>query len=404
MVDETPLLLKTQQFINRLCLDIPNRRVGSAGNRAAADLLEAELAASGFETERQWFDCLDWVAGKATLEVGGQHFQVLPGPYTIGCDVAGELVVATSLAELEGAELQGRLLLARGELTAEQLMPKNFPFYNPEEHQYIYDLLEEKKPLAALAATARNPELAGAVYPFPWIEDGDFDLPNAYLTDELGDRLAGCHGKNARLTIDARRIPAQGCNVVGRIGETDGRRIVLTAHLDAKEGTPGALDNASGVVTLLLLAELLSGYVGSPGVELVFFNGEDHYSAAGEIEYLARNQGLLDHIVLNINLDGVGYVHGRTAYSVYECSMDLEQRIAWAFATHSGLVVGGAWYQGDHMVFVQNGVPALAITTAEFELISRQFTHTEHDRPELVDPQRLAGLALALKDLIKILD
>ncbi len=44
-------------------------------------------------------------------------------------------------------------MLVRGELAREQLMPKNFPFYQPEEHQRIIHLLEAQKPLAIIAAT-----------------------------------------------------------------------------------------------------------------------------------------------------------------------------------------------------------------------------------------------------------
>ncbi|MBK9392004.1 MAG: M28 family peptidase [Bacteroidetes bacterium] len=32
--------------------------------------------------------------------------------------------------------------------------------------------------------------------------------------------------------------------------------MVVTAHIDAKKGTPGAIDNATGVIVLLLLSEL----------------------------------------------------------------------------------------------------------------------------------------------------
>jgi hypothetical protein len=46
-----------------------------------------------------------------------------------------------------------------------------------------------------IAATSRSPELAGALYPFAWIEDGDFDIPSVYMTDEQGARLAAYVGK-----------------------------------------------------------------------------------------------------------------------------------------------------------------------------------------------------------------
>jgi Zn-dependent M28 family amino/carboxypeptidase len=47
-------------------------------------------------------------------------------------------------------------------------------------------------------------------------------------------------------------------------------------------GTPGANDNASDVVVLLILAELLANDAGSLGLELVAMNGKNYYSNPGE--------------------------------------------------------------------------------------------------------------------------
>lgn len=387
-------------MLNHLCMDIPNRRVGSPGNIAASDFIARNLASNGFEIERQWFDCIDWIGGTAKLEVNIKSYTIYASPYSLGCEVRGRLVVLSSLADLETLPIDSSIVLVCGELVKEQLMPKNFPFYNPEEHQHIYRLLEQKKPLAILAATTRNPELAGAVYPYPWIEDGDFDIPSAYMTEEIGIELSGCEGQICQLYMEAQRIPVRACNVIGRIGDRSGVRIVLTAHLDAKRDTPGALDNAAGVTTLLLLSELLVRAPLDLCIELVFFNGEDYYAASGEIEYLQRNQSLLGDILLNINLDALGYQQGRTAYSLYECPGTLTDRVCKSFERTPGLIEGSSWYQGDHMIFAQNQVPALAITSEEFNFLSTEFTHTEMDAPELVDPLKLVDTAVALKKLL----
>lgn len=279
-------------------------------------------------------------------------------------------------------------------------MPKYYTFYNPEEHQKIIRLLEQKKPLALIAATGHNPELAGGAYPFPLFEDGDFDIPSVYMTDVEGIRLAELAGETVCLESRARRIPARACNLVASKAGSDGRRIAFTAHIDAKLGTPGALDNAAGVTTLLLLAELLKDYDGPLVVEITPFNGEDYYSAGGEVAYLQANQGNLERILLNVNLDGLGHKEGGTAYSLYQCPDELAGVVHAAFSDQPGLSEGDVWYQGDHMVFVQNGVPAVAITSHVLFDLMREITHTEKDVPELVDPGKLAGAALALRELV----
>jgi len=322
--------------------------------------------------------------------------------------VSGQLVIASGLDELEALALQPPLtssvLLVRGELAKEQLMPKMFPFYNPEEHQHILRLLETIQPQAIIAASRRSPETAGALYPSPLIEDGDFNIPSVYLTEEQGLRLADQVGKMVLLSSQAWRIPSSGCIVLASKGQPRQPRIVVCAHLDAKIGTPGALDNASGVTGLLLLAELLQDYTGRLGVEIFVVNGEDNYAAAGEKLYVDLNQGKFDRILLNINLDAAGYIHGDTAYSLYDCPPQLTATIQQAFAAQPGIVEGQPWYQSDHMVFVQNYVPAIAITSQMIQEILAGIAHTRQDTPDLVDPDRLVKIAQSLCRLVKDLD
>ncbi|MFN2241443.1 MAG: M28 family peptidase, partial [Anaerolineae bacterium] len=354
------LTAKAEQYLQSLCVDIPHRRVGSEGNRAATAFFAQAIASYGFAVERSEFDCLDWTHGKAHLVAAGTSFEAHISPYSPGCNVRAPLAVASTVGELAAVEAEGKVLLLRGELAKEQLMPKNFPFFNPEEHQQIVHLLETRNPAAIVAATSRNPELAGGMYPFPLIEDGDFDIPSVYMTDEVGERLAAHAGREVSLAIEAERLPAKGYNVIARRGPDSGRRVVLCAHIDAKEGTPGALDNATGVAILLLLAELLQEYGGDMEIEMVALNGEDHYSAAGQILYLRENAGTLGRVALAINMDAAGYHEGDTAYSLYGCPDEIASSIREAFSKQAGIVEGEQWYQGDHSIFVQNGVPAMA--------------------------------------------
>jgi aminopeptidase YwaD len=394
---------KGAAYLRKLALGMPNRRTGSRGNEAATKFFAREAAAAGFTVETPEFECLDWSQDGALLRVGNGTFLVQTGPYSPGCQVIAGLAVAATLAELELADLTGRVLLLRGEIAKEQLMPKNFPFYNPEEHQHIIRLLESKQPLAIIAATSENPELAGAVAPFPLIEDGDFNIPSVFTSEAQGERLARYAGEDVMLEIRAQRSPARGCNVIARKGDPQ-RRVVVFAHIDAKDGTPGAIDNAGGVVVLLLLAGLLADYTGKLGVELVAMNGEDYYCSPGEQLYLRQNAGRFEEIVLGVNIDGAGYVVGKTAFSLYNCPVEIDQAIRRAFSAHPGLAEGEPWYQGDHGLFLLNQRPALAVTSEQVLDLERHYVHTMKDTPEIVDPAKLAEVAISLHDLILTLD
>lgn len=393
------LKTKAENYLNHLCLEIPTRRVGTKGNQAANQFIAETFESFGFLVERQPLECIDWAQEGASLSINGKQFEALVGPFSLGCQVEAPLFVVSTADELESADIRGKILLLKGEIAREQLMPKNFPFYNPDEHQRIIRLLETKRPAAVISATGRNPELAGAVYPFPLIEDGDFDIPSAYMTEEEGAHLASQTDKVAALVIEAERRPSTGVNLAARIGRRD-KRIVVSAHMDAKDDTPGALDNAAGVIVLLLLAELLKDYDGELGIELVPFNGEDHYSAAGEIAYLKANEGKLNEILLNINIDAAGYRGRKNVYSLYECPEELSGLIQKTFEGGESLPEGEPWYQGDHMVFAMQGIPALAITSESFMDIETKFAHTPKDHPDLVDCDQLVDVATALHELL----
>ena len=391
---------QAEEYLQKLCVEIPNRRVGSEGNRAATDFFASIAASFGFEVETPVFDCIDWMCEGVDLAVGERAFQAFASPYSPGCHVRAPLAVVSSVEALEAAEISGSIILLHGEIASQQLMPKNFPFYNPDGHKRIIQLLESKNPRAIIAATSRDMEMVGSMYPFPLIEDGDFDIPSVYMTDEEGKSLAAYAGKEILLESRATRIPASGCNVIARKRGRSNRRIVLFAHIDAKMNTPGASDNASGVIVLLLLAQLLKGYTGNTGIEIAAINGEDYFSNPGEQQYIALNEGKFDEIILGINIDGAGYYRGNTAYTLYDCPPPMVRVIDSTFSCSTEFVQGECWYQGDHGIFLLNQRPALAITSELAAELMAEITHTPKDCPEIIDTRKLATLALVLRETL----
>ena len=57
-------------------------------------------------------------------------------------------------------------------------------------------------------------------------------------------------------------------------------------------------------------------------------------------------------------------------------------------------------YQGDHMIFAQNGKAAIAITAERFPELMATATHTPRDTPEIVDCDKLVEIAGALHSFI----
>ncbi len=224
-MDDSALIGTTLEHLNILCNIHPHRQVASDGNRAATAYFARKAKEFNFSVEEVPFDCLGWESGSRRLTAGGEEFDIVISDYSLGCNVQAPLAVVSTLPELESGRCRGKVLLVKGELAVEQLMPKNFTFYNPEHHQQIIALLEQKAPQAIVAATGHNPELAGAVYPFPLIEDGDFNIPVAHMKDVDGERLATHKGEVVDLLIEAKRFPATGTQVLARKGSDPNHRL-----------------------------------------------------------------------------------------------------------------------------------------------------------------------------------
>jgi aminopeptidase YwaD len=148
------LIEKAEKYLSMLCNQIPNRRTGSEGNRAATAFFSETLQSFGFDVECPEFECTDWRSDGAAITANGITDDVQVSPYSLGGKAGAPLITACSVTELETFGISNKILLMRGELTREQFLPKNFPFFQVEEQQKIIRLLEEKKPLAIITATS----------------------------------------------------------------------------------------------------------------------------------------------------------------------------------------------------------------------------------------------------------
>ena len=395
------MLDQINKDLERLCLQIDNRHVGSPGNQEAARYAADRLKDCGFEVITPEFDCIDWYDGGCSLMLEGDKINAFVSPYSLPCDLVSNFETAGTFDELVEKDFTGKIAVLHGELCKEQLMPKNFVFYNPEGHQRIIAVLEAKKPLAIAAITERNPELAGALYPFPLFEDGDFDIPSVYLTDAEGERILSNTDKKLSLSINSERIKSKGCNAIGiKRGKTE-KRIVFSAHVDTKKNTPGALDDSTGIAILLSLAKLLEDYSGDYTIELAAFNGEDYYSAPGQMLYLEENNEKFGEIVLNVNIDGAGHRNYRSSVCYFNWEEEFCDGLRAAFNDNGKFVEVEPWYQGDHMIFVANGIQAIAITSENTHQLMTEIAHTPKDTLDNVDLQILYSIVYSCRDIVR---
>lgn len=393
------MTLDLASLLESLCAVEPDRRPGGPGNDEAVDLVASIWRASGWEVRTPQFPVVDWAGSPGSLHLADRTWELSPSPYGTGWHGSAPLHLAATESDL-AADHRGAVLLLHGELTAAPLTPKDYPFYGSDRDARVVAALESCGAVVVVAVTGRAPGLAGAVDPFPLIEDGAFAVPVGDLRRADGDELVAAVAvpDDPVVTVDlpAARWAASARNVIaGRGDQSD--RITVVAHVDSKPGTPGAIDNAAGVVVLVRMAELLADLPDDarPGVELLAVNGEDHHQAAGEIDYLAHTD--LACVRLAINIDAAGLRGTTTAFSGY----GLPEGFGLDPLRENGLVEGPSWPMSDHMVFAMAGRPAIALTSDALDRVLDQIAHTPGDVPGLVDSALLEQAAQAVAALVR---
>jgi aminopeptidase YwaD len=378
-----------QQHMDQLCEKIGVRPTGSTKNKEAVDYAFEVLQKCGFQVYAQEFDCIDWLNFGALLLVDDQKVQVEPAEYSLPCDIQAEFICIDTVEVLQKVELSDKIAVIYGELCKEPLMPKNFEFYNPEEHKQIIALLEEKHPQAIIVASPHKEHI---------IQDGDFNIPCAVICADRLDIFLQSNRRKAKLTINTERLPVKAHNVIATYGSGCRDKICFSAHIDTKPTTPGALDNASGVSVLLALAETLTHSDYPFQIEIAILNGEDYYSTPGETTYMA---GLSPEYLLAVNVDGVGLRGSATSISFYACPQKLENQLMEYVKRTPGFERIEPWPMGDHMIFVAAEIPTIALTACNIFSLIDTLIHTSEDNLKNID---LAILVNVVDFLMKCID
>lgn len=379
-------------ILTQLADQIGERPVGTTGNRAALDLLTARAQELGFQAETIPLACQTWRCGESHLEFDKARIPVNAGPFSPPTEGVFPACTAQTVAELERGQLTGSVVFLHGELAAEPLMPKEFPFYYPEEHKRIIDLLEHAQPAAVVTVTGKHP-MCG-LHPFPVFEDGAFTVPNAYVADDAPGIHGLLHGDGDRavgIAIDSSSAAVESRQPVFRLPGAD-PAIVVCAHVDTKYGTPGAIDNAAGVAAMFGAMERLQGAGRGCRVEFVPFNGEEYFGVAGQLAYLADREPTPENTQLVINLDGLGYRGSQNAFSCYNADDRLVGHTERAARRVPETVRGEEWIAGDHSIFAFAGIRCVAVTSSTADEVFA-ITHTAADTTDLVDPVLIEAAA-----------
>lgn len=210
-----------------------------------------------------------------------------------------------------------------------------------------------------------------------------------------------------------------------------GQTIIVGAHYDTEETTPGADDNASGVVGVIELARRLAGAKPDRTIRLVIFANEEALSfgtdAMGSQLHANNAHARGDDIRAMISLEMIGYYDESPGSQQYPpplnllypdtadfiavvgnlSSTALTRRAARVMrdantipvygAALPAAVPGIAW--SDHHSFWRLGVPAIMITDTSF--YRNPNYHQPSDTPDTLDFARMARVLDAVEALVR---
>jgi len=206
--------------------------------------------------------------------------------------------------------------------------------------------------------------------------------------------------------------------------------VIIGAHYDSVQGSPGANDNASGVAATLALARAFADTTPARTLRFVLFANEEppffQTEHMGSRVYAKRSRERGENIVLMLSLETIGYYSDEpgSQHLLFPLSLIypstgnfiafvsnvengfLVRQLVGSFRQQAqfpseggalwGLIPGVGW--SDHWAFWEEGFPAVMVTdTAPFRYPAY---HSHADRPELVQYERMARVVSGLQAVI----
>ena len=207
--------------------------------------------------------------------------------------------------------------------------------------------------------------------------------------------------------------------------------IVIGAHYDSMDGSPGANDNGSGVAAALELALAFRGWRPKHSIRIAFFANEEppyfHSEAMGSKVYADELAAAGEPVRAMFSLETIGYYSDKPGSQRYPFPLGLfypDRGDFLAFVAnlasrpllHAAIaafreqarfpsegVAAPAFIPGvdwsDHWSFWQQGYPAIMVT--DTALYRYPWYHSVQDTPDKIDYERLARAVTGLGGMLE---
>lgn len=371
------------------------RPIGSKSIIEAANYIKKFFEKIGLEVDLQDFECTYWNFKSLTLKIGGQEIKAIANPFTPDCDIVAEFSAVDTLEKLEkinNNKSSKQIIILYGDLTKEWLFPHNFPFYNIEKHQKIYTLLMKANPLATIFISHSH------FQPVPISQDDQFMIPSITVPVESGIQILNHPTQKIELKISAELKKTTCYNVIGRTKSQKDKKVIICAHLDTAFFSPGAHDNASGILVLMRLAQKLFNSDLPISIELIAPSSHE-YSGVGDVKYFNQINAELSKLVCFINIDAVGHWIIPDKISFYNFNEKDIENIVQVSSKLLPDCKGEPWYASEHAILAQQNIRCIAFSTG----VSSDVHHTPEDDFDLLNPLQIEKISDTIMNILQYL-
>ena len=337
-----------------------NRAAGTSGYEASAVYVSDQLAALGYDVQRDPVDFTYFKENSVTLALGdstwsgGQWLHAMiysaSGQVDAPLDPVGSWAGGASVCSTDGwrSFARGHIAVLYGEGCAYRQIVLNAQQAGAAAVIAMYPHWQ--------ANETRRPTL---------LDPSGIDIPAIVTGAEPSSALvAAADGHtSAQLAVEMSESPARADDVLGTLTGSGDEVVMLGGHLDSVIDGPGINDNGSGVATLLALAESLAAQPQPErSVRFAFWTAEE-LGDLGSASYVDSLPGAeLTRIAAYVNLDMVAspnpvrlvYDSATDAPGSDQITRDLLDALSNAGTPGLPIDLGAS---SDHAAFERAGVP-----------------------------------------------
>ena len=382
-----------------LCDDLGSRFGGTLGERQATEFIQKKFREYGLSNVHlEAVEYLGWTRGEASLEIVSPIQKTIPCislPHSPPVEMEGTIIDMGDGAPEDfdacAEQIKGKIVMVNSEI-------------NPKKSgRWVH----RKEKLARSTLAGATGFIFVNHYPGYGPATGGIGhrgqaalIPGISITKEDGafiQRLGQRHGLvKIRLVTTDVLAPTTSWNIVGELpGDQFPQEIVmLGSHYDGHDISQGAVDPASGVVSVMEAARLLSKYAAPlPRTIRFVMWGVEEIGLLGSRAYVEAHADELKNIRFYLNMDAAGgeapkdinlhkWPELQATFDDYQQEMSLDFAIGQTFHTAS-----------DHFPFLLGGVVTGGIEAVRETRTGRGYGHTYYDTVDKVQPVKLREAA-----------